>query len=217
VEIPAIIDIIAAAVWIGFVICGVRRGLFRALAGLLIVVLALVGARLAAEAAAPPAAALIHPAIEHRIERKLDETLGTPAEPEPGKMPEDSPGAEDLLALLGIRGDRLEELADQARETVRDTGASLLSAVAESAAESLLYGIFYILAFLLLLAGLNLLAKLLDQLLKLPVLYGANALGGGAVGLLEGLVVLALLAWVLGRFGVDLTGSRILQIFTTWL
>ena len=50
--VPVIIDIIAAALLIGFTLYGARRGLFRALAGLLIVVLALTGARFAAAALA---------------------------------------------------------------------------------------------------------------------------------------------------------------------
>ena len=46
---PVIIDIVAAAILLGFAIYGARRGLFRALAGLLVIVLAIAGARVAAE------------------------------------------------------------------------------------------------------------------------------------------------------------------------
>ena len=45
---PVIIDLIAAALLLGFTIAGARRGLFRTLAGILIVVLAMTGARFAA-------------------------------------------------------------------------------------------------------------------------------------------------------------------------
>ena len=203
---PVIIDIIAAVLLIGFTIWGARRGLFRALAGLLIVVLALVGARFAAEALAQPAAAMAAPAIERHIEKRLDETLSGTV----GQMPEEIL-PEELLGLLGIAGDRLEDLASKAREGVRETGASILSAVAQSMAESFFYGLIYILAFLLLTVLLNLAAKLMDLALKLPVLHSANTLGGAAVGLIEGALVLVLLVLLLQRLGISPEGSYILQ------
>ena len=55
--------------------------------------------------------------------------------------------------------------------------------------------------------------------LKLPLLRGLNALGGGAVGLLEGALLLFLAVWVLRRMGVSfeteaLAEAHILRIFT---
>lgn len=209
---PVIIDIIAAVVLIGFTVCGARRGLFRALAGLLIVVLALLGARFAAEKLAAPAARMAEPAIQRHIEQKLDEALDDlPVDPGgTAQMPEEFL-PEELLAILGITGDRLDALADRARESVRETGVSVLSAVAESAAEAFFHGLFYILAFLILTVLLNLAAKVLDLAFKLPVLHGANALGGAAVGLLEGVLLLFLLALLLRKLGVAPQGSCLLQ------
>ncbi len=202
---PAIIDIIAAALLLGFALYGAYRGLFRALAGLLIVVLALTGARFAAEALTPPAARLASPVIQRRIEKQLDEALPDAV----GQLPEEIP---ELLGLLGISGDRLEDLAEQAREDVRETGASILASVARSMAESLFYGVIYVLAFLLLTVLLNLAAKVLDLALKLPVLHGANALGGAAVGLVEGALAVFLLVLLAQRLGISPEGSYILQL-----
>lgn len=209
---PVIIDIIAAAVLIGFTVWGAKRGLFRALAGLLIVVLALVGARFAAETLAAPAAKLVEPAIQRHIERKLDEALAGTAD----QMPEELL-PEELLALLGITGERLDSLAEQARRGVRETGASILAAVARSVAESFFYGVFYILAFLLLTVLLNLAAKVMDLALRLPVLHGANALGGAAAGLTEGALVLLLLVLLLRRLDIPLEGSRVLDLYARLL
>ena len=77
--IPVIIDIIAAAILLGFTISGAKRGLFRALAGLVMILLALFGARMAAEKLTVPAVELMRPVLEHRIETKLDAALGTQA------------------------------------------------------------------------------------------------------------------------------------------
>ena len=218
--IPVIIDIIAAAILLGFIVNGARRGLFRALAGLVMILLALAGARVAAEKLTAPAAELTRPVLEHRIETKLDAALGVPEET--GRMPEerteaDGLDARDLLALLGVEDGKLDDLTEKVQESVRDTGVSLLTAVAESLAEPVLYSVIFLLAFLLLLVGLNLLARLLDLAMKLPVLHGANALGGGAVGFLEGAVVLLLLTLLLLRLDVPLEGSRILHIYAAWL
>ena len=209
--IPVIIDIIAAAVLLGFTVYGARRGLFRALAGLLIVAAALIGARMAAETLVPPAMGLSRPLIQRHVEKELDQALGDQVEV---SMPEEP---EALLALLGVDEARLAELAEQVRRTIQETGATILAAVAESLAEPVLYSLLFLLAFLLLTAALRLVARLLDLALKLPVLHGANALGGAAVGLLEGLVVLAVAALVLKRLDVPLAESHLLRIFAAWL
>lgn len=205
--VPVIIDIIAAALLIGFTLYGARRGLFRALAGLLIVVLALTGARFAAAALAPAAAEMAAPVIQQHIEERLEEVLPDPA----GGMPEEVL-PEELLGLLGITGGRLEELAEQARAGVRETGVSILSAVARSVTESFFYGVICVLVFLLLTVLLNLAARVMDLALKLPVLHGANALGGAAVGLVEGALILFLLVLLLQRLDVPPEGSYILQL-----
>ena len=213
---PAIIDIVAAAILLGFAIYGARRGLFRALAGLLVIVLAIAGARVAAETLTRPAVELVRPVIEQRIEAQLDAALESP-EDQPDQMPEEDFGAEDLLGLLGVGEDRLETLAEQAREAVRDTGVSLLTAVAECVTEPILYSVLLLLSFAVLLVLLRLLAKFLDLALKLPVLHGANAVGGALVGLLEGLAVLLVLTLVLQHLGVSLEDSLILHRFAAWL
>lgn len=201
---PAIIDIIAAALLVGFTLYGARRGLFRALAGLLIVVLALAGARFAANALAPPAARWAEPAIQRHIEKRLDEAL-----PEEGERTALLP--EELLGLLNVAGVHLEDLADRARESVRETGADILTAVAWSLTESFFYGVIEALAFILLVVLLNLAAKAMDLALRLPVLHGANALGGAAVGLVEGALAVWLLVALARRLGVSPAGSYILQ------
>lgn len=204
--VAVIIDIIAAALLIGFTLYGAKRGLFRALAGLLIVVLALTGARFAAAALAPAAAEMAAPVIQRHIEERLDEVLPDSA----GGMPEEVL-PEELLGLLGITGGRLEDLAEQAREGVRETGVSILSAVARSVTESFFYGVICVLVFLLLTVLLNLAARVMDLALKLPVLHGANALGGAAAGLAEGVLAVFLLVLLAQRLGISPEGSYILQ------
>ena len=66
-------------------------------------------------------------------------------------MPEERDGGfghlQDLLALLGLDEDVRESLAEQAQEKIRDTGVSIAAAVVESMAQSMLYGVLFLLSF----------------------------------------------------------------------
>ena len=198
-ETAVIIDVIVAAVLLAFLIVGMRRGLFRSVAGLAVVLVALVGANLAANTLTPMAAGMIQPAIEKRVEEKLETAL---EEKLPSEQAEESSLGE-LLALLGMDDDPAQGILESARAKIADSGASVITAVAMSVAESTLHVALFLLVFLVLLIGLKLLVRLVDLTLKLPVLSTANALGGAAVGLIEGALALFLAVWVLRRFGVS--------------
>ena len=175
VETTVIIDIIVAAVLLAFVILGARRGLFRSVAGLAILVVSLVGANMAADSLTPMAAGIMQPAIENRVEEKLGEVL-----PEDMELPEaEDTAMGELLALLGIDADPAEEILERAGEQVRRNGAGAVAAVAVGVAESTIHVAVFLLVFLAAFIVLKLLAHLVDLTLKLPVLSGANALGGG--------------------------------------
>lgn len=217
---PVIIDAIVVILLVGSTVYGAKRGLLRALAGLLIVVAALVGAGMIAATFSGPAAKLAAPMISERIARQVDEAMAVQAGST--QMPEADDGfqIEDLLALLGLDEDVRDSLAESARETVRDTGVSVAAAVVESIARSMIYGVLYILSFLALMVLLHILVRAMDLLLKLPGLHGMNALGGGLLGLIEGALLLFLAVWALRRLGVSFeaepwTEAHILRIFTT--
>lgn len=215
-ETAVIIDVIVAAVLLAFLIVGIRRGLFRSVAGLVVVLTALVGANLAANTLTPMAAGVIQPTIEKRVEEKLEAALD---EKLPSEQTEDSSIGE-LLALLGMDDDPARDILESAKTKVADSGASVITAVAMSVAESTLHVALFLLVFAALLIALKLLVRLVDLTLKLPVLSTANALGGGAVGLVEGALALFLAVWVLRRFGVSFdTGAAadtvLLRFFTT--
>ena len=212
---PVIIDAIVVIVLVGFCAFGAHRGLFRSLAGLVTVIVALVGAGIIAATFSGPVAKLVAPAIERHIEVKVDDALAAQSE----QTQTDSFHVEDLLELLGLDADVRDSLAEQAEETVRDTGVSIAVAVVESVARSIIYGVLYILSFIALTILLHVLVGAMDLVLKLPGLHGLNAAGGGLVGLIEGALLLFLAVWVLRRLGVSfetdaLAEAHILRIFT---
>lgn len=219
---PVIIDIIVVAVLAGFTIFGARRGLFRALAGLAIFLIALIGAGVIATTFAQPAAKLVTPLISEQIQQKVTDAMAASAAQV--EMPElDVEGdfsVTDVLTLLGLDEELRASLAEQVQEKVQSTGADIATAVVESLAQSVIYAVLYILSFLALLILLKLAAHGVDLMLKLPVLHGANSLGGAVAGFVEGGLLLFLAIWAARRFGVSfetetVAATHILRFFTT--
>lgn len=220
---PVIIDIVVAAVLLGFAVYGGKRGLFRALSGLLAVVVALVGAGIIAATFTTPVTKVVTPLIAGHIEEKVENAMAVQSAGSGVQMPEadteDPSAIQDLLAILGLDDEVRSRLAEEVEEKVRDTGASIAAAVVESMARSFIYGTLYILSFAALLLLMKVLIGAMDLVLKLPLLRGLNTLGGAAVGLVEGALLLFLAVWVLRRLGVSfesdaLAEAHILRIFT---
>lgn len=222
---PVIIDAITVAVLGGFAIWGACRGLFRTLTELLTVVVALVGAGLIAGALAAPAARLTAPLIEEHIRQQVDDAM-TVQSSQQVQMPEldveEDEGFEiaDLLALMGLDEDVRDSLVEETQEKIADTGETIAVALVESVAQSLLYGVLFLLSFLILMVLLKLAIRALNLVLKLPGLHLVNSLGGAVVGLVEGALLVFLAIWILRRLGVSfdtetVTQTHILHFFTT--
>lgn len=228
-----ILDVLTAAALIAFTVMGAHRGFFRTVAGLLAVILALVGAQLFTNWAAPHVSGVLQPAIERRVEKKVDAALGgdtiTPQEPQigasrPDSETQDQKEAEEeseiqrLLRAIGVDEQLFQRLGESAREKVRDTGVTVATAVVQSVAESVIRALLFLLSFAVFLLLLKLLAKVLDLALKLPVLRSMNGLAGAAVGLVEGALAVFLAIWLLRRFGVSfetpaVEGTYLLSFF----
>ena len=183
---------------------------------------ALVGAAVIANALAAPAARLVTPLIGDGIEARVDAALDLQSQTV--QMPEADVDEDfeirDLLALMGLDEDVREDLAGQARDKIRDTGVSLAMAVVESVAESILYAVLFLVSFVGLTVLLKLVSRALDLVTRLPGIHGLNALGGAAIGLAEGALLLFLAVWLLRRFGVSfetdtVSATHILRFFTT--
>ena len=222
--IPVIMDAVVVIILVVAVCCGARRGLLQSLAGLVIVVMALAGAGIAAGTLAEPVAGFVSPLVEERITEKveaaIEEQADEPERPGEGLADTEDLPVHELLALLGLDEEVRASLAERAQSTIRDTGATVVSAVAESLVRSFVYGALFVLAFLVILLLLKILVGAMGLVLKLPGLRLLNALGGAAVGLIEGALLLFLAVWVCRRLGVSfetapLAEAHILRIFTT--
>lgn len=199
---------------LGFTLWGARRGLVRALTGLVVASLALFGAGFVASALSEPAAKVIAPVIEARVEAQVEEAI---AKELSGHVPGVPPSLEELLGALGLDEGMRASLEDRARETIRETGASAVTAVVENMARSILYRLLYALSFAVLTAVLHTFAKGLKLVFRLPGLRGLNTVGGGLLGFLEGALLVFLAAWVLRLVGASFaSGSQVVALFTTF-
>lgn len=232
-------DIAAGAVLLGFAAYGAYRGLFRSVAGLLVILAALVGACVLTSVLTPAVSEVLQPVIERRVQVKVDSALGIgedtgdvsavkPALPaESAEQPEEEDGGlvgqlelSRLLRIIGMDGDPTEQIRDAAREKARDTGVSLAMAVIESVAETVLRTLIFALSFVMLVLVLKLITHAVDLALKLPGLHLLNRCGGFGIGIVEGALVLFLGIWLLRRFGVvfdteTVESTVLLSFFTT--
>ena len=221
-----IMDAIVVIILVVAVCYGAKRGLLESLAGLIIVVMALVGAGIAAGTFTDPVAGFVTPLVEERVAERVEAALEEQAGAFAGEWSlEEVPDLEELpiaevLALMGLDETVRASLAERAQNMIRDTGATVVSAVVESLVRSFVYGVLFLLAFLAILLLLKVLVGAMGLVLKLPGLRLLNALGGAVIGLAEGALLLFLAVWLCRKLGVSfeteaLAEAHILRIFTT--
>lgn len=221
-----IMDAIVVIILVVAVCYGAKRGLLESLAGLIIVVMALVGAGIAAGTFTEPVAGFVTPLVEERVAERVEAALEEQAGAFAGEWSlEEVPDLEELpiaevLALMGLDETVRASLAERAQNMIRDTGATVVSAVVESLVRSFVYGVLFLLAFLAILLLLKVLVGAMGLVLKLPGLRLLNALGGAVIGLAEGALLLFLAVWLCRKLGVSfeteaLAEAHILRIFTT--
>ena len=215
------VDLLLAAALAFFVFLGAKRGLFKSLTGLLVLIAAIVGAVILASYAAEPLGAVLYPMVEeHFIEMiPLPEEIDLAG----SELLASAGAVADKLAQFGldlsVLGDFLAEtdgaaIVSAAAET---DGAAIVSAAAETLFLSVLQGILTVIFFILLLVALKLLVGTFNLVFKLPLLHFVNTLGGALFGLIEGGLFLFLAIFILQKCGVSLSpyaeGSVVLSFF----
>lgn len=214
---PVIIDAIAAAILVGFCVWGAHRGLLRSFAGLVILAVALVGAAMLATTFTPGLTTIVTPIVENAVTEHVSRAAELDLQLPEAELPAE---AEEVLERLGLDEDLRRSLLARAEETVVETGADALSAVVKSIVHGLVYAVLFALFFAALMVLLHVILSAMDLVLKLPGLHLLNALGGAAVGLVQGALALFLAVWVLRRFGVSFdtalfAETYLVHIFTT--
>ena len=202
-----IIDLVLAAVLAVFALLGARKGLIRSLMALVSVVVALIGATLLTAMFVEPVTDLVYPKVEERVLEQFERDV-----------PSDALAAEDGdLSAGGLLPDELSDLLGEALDTLKRFGVSddaidgvtkSVTDSAVSAAERAAYlktivqAALFLAFFLALMLLLRLLTHGLDRLFSLPVLAQLNGLGGAALSLMEGALLIFLIVFLAPRLGV---------------
>ncbi len=197
---PILFDIAILAIVILFVALGVHRGGILTLFSLLAVIVALIGGSFLSDLFSPMVSDAIQPVLETSIQATIDTQIQS----------SDETGIDKALDALRDKGglsqwaaDWLEETRDTLDDAVQQNLAQVVSQAAAAVAGQLARGILFTLGFLAVLIAWNVLAHALDLVAKLPVLDSLNGALGGVLGLVKGLLIVYVAAWVL----CDLTAS----------
>lgn len=196
-----IYDGVIVAILAYFFLRGRKKGLILTLCGLAAFFVAIIGARMASDTFAPRVADLLQPHFSSAIEVHLSNGLEDRLNELLTAGEQGDSAIAKLLHTLGIYDEVSDTirsaLSGQAAQTAADVAVSLARSIAEVVAGVLVF----IAAFLLITVAWFLLSHALDLASRLPVLNGLNRTLGGLFGLLQGMLLLFLLAWVLRLMG----------------
>lgn len=215
----AIMDIVLAVLLLAAVLLGAVRGLYRTLAGLLVLLLALAGASWLTETCAAGVEDCLRPALTERMESLVSEAVRSEAESAaPEWEPELFSSAEALLERFGWEGDLGETVREGTESALRSAETAVAAALVESLLPAMVSTVLRVVFFLLLFFALLLLSRLARPLFeRLPLLRQCNALLGAAAGLAQGLLAAFLLVWLAQRLGFltegSAEGSYLLRLF----
>ncbi len=220
-----IIDLVLAAVLVLFAVLGAHKGLIRSLMALVSVVLALIGAALLTAMFVEPVTELVYPHVQERVIEQFERDIPTDVlAPEDsdlsagGLLPEELAdalgGALDTLQRFGVS----EEAIGDVTKELTDSAASAAERAAYLLVKTVVQAVLFLVGFLLMMLLLKLLTRALDGLCSLPVLRQLNALGGAALSLVEGALLIFLLVYLAPRLGVTWfsdheAGTRLLAWF----
>ncbi len=189
------IDAVLAAVLVGLVWLGAKRGLMKSLAGVISmgssVFRRLMVRQPLRDAGEPVAGA----AARESIQQKLSGQDGA------------VPGV--LLSAFAFDAHSLEKILEDVAQRVKMTGGVGVFRCDGERSHSIAYGIVYAAAFIAILLVVWLLLKPLDLAGKLPLVRTVNALGGALLGLVWAVLLLFAAVWLMQRFNWVVTPELI--------
>lgn len=219
-----IIDVVFALVLVLGVVFGAKRGLFRSLMALAVVVLALVGASILTDLLTEPVTDMLMPRAEKSVQEWFDSR-----DEQQGEAPQIEESAQNdgdaqqegsvPLAVTGFLKKLLHfDLDGAVRRSLREAARDAALAAVRTLLGSVVRSVTFALCFILLTILLRLVTKGIDKVLDLPVLSTLNALGGGALGLVESALVLFLVCDLAPKLGVtalteNQDGTYLLALF----
>lgn len=245
------IDLAAAAVILLLTVMGVWRGLLKTVAGIAVLVIALLAAAWISSNFTDPIVEMVQPKVEAWMEERLgqaaedmveeadpsaleevaglegDEALERSLEEIPSEDLEDLPSRmglpPELESMLTERvGEQLDSLRSRAGSAVREAVQTAVRDVIRSLLPEFVRRGLFALTFVILSVVLKILTGVLSGAVRdIPLLGTIDRVGGGVLGLAEGLLLICAAVWILSGMemfsGPPLSETRALLWLSTVL
>ena len=171
-----------------YVIAGFRKGFIATIASALGTLAALIVALFAASTLKEPVGAMFAPFLTGSVNRHVPQ------------LQEYSGSVNDLWnSISGYLQVILNDhgISPETLESSEDPAGTLLDAITRSVGESMAYIVIFFIAFIVLRIAIHLVVGMLDLIASLPVIHSFNALLGGLVGLITGVLLCTIVLWAI--------------------
>ena len=182
------VDWIILLVIVIYVIAGFRKGFIATIASALGTLAALIVALFAASTLKEPVGAMFAPFVTGSVNRHVPQ------------LQEYSGSVNDLWnSISGYLQVILNDhgISPETLESSEDPAGTLLDAITRSVGESMAYIVIFFIAFIVLRIAIHLVVGMLDLIASLPVIHSFNALLGGLVGLITGVLLCTIVLWAI--------------------
>jgi len=223
-----IIDLLLAAIIISTVWAGIRAGLIRSITGVLVILIAIVGANYIARAYSAEFLPAVEPFINSFVDdavskiqisedeqNKADGSENASAELKNADLDEGEidnevfSAAVKALQSIGLSKSSAETLAKKACTGITEVGKSLKKAISDELCNTICFLIVFMISFVLILIALTIIATIVNFAFNLPGLNLVNSIGGGAFGLVKGVLIAAAIACVFQYIGFAFPGGTL--------
>lgn len=171
-----------------YVIVGFRKGFIATIASAFGTLAALLVALIAASQLKGPVGAMFAPFLASSVNQHVPQ------------LQEYTGSANDLWnSISGYLQVILTDhgISPEILEASEDPAETLLDAIARSVGEAMAYIVIFFIVFIVLRIAIHLVAGMLDLIASLPVIHSFNALLGGLVGLITGVVLCTIVLWAI--------------------
>ena len=220
--ISIVLDLVVLGVLVLFAVLGWHKGLILSLCGLIAFFVAFAGASFVSNEFGDSISGVIQPYIQSRVEQVLEDSLQTDDTQDtsdtpatytptvPGSVPEQSNPTDqftleqalEALAQSPLFSGLHQALEDAVQNSVIQIVTTASAAIAGYLAGQIAKTGLFLVTFFLILLVWWLLSHALDLACRLPVLHTLNGAGGLVIGLLKGLILVLVVAWLLSLLDV---------------
>ena len=221
---PLLADLLLGAIFVVFALVAGRRGFYKSVMPLIVLVLAALCAVFLSSKLTAPVTERFYPKVEAQLFEKIDFSglseidASASADKLMSLLPEE---AAEKLEQLGLR-EKMVTALDDALQSLSESGEAKTETVVSTAAKKAFSGLVHILLFFVLflvcVIVFSVVQHALSLVIKLPLVRQADCLLGAALGLVTCALLLKIVLWAAklagSTFFTDLAeGTKLLAFF----